>query len=233
MAGLMTDAPAAIRATFSQYSMVKTRGVLVLHMEVALEQQADVFAALGYPLPGQETWVAIARLNPRAGAKPEAALGAPPDSPNASAAADEQGGGYGRTVGSIPATGASLQPGAGAEAVGRLPIAAPTDASEGSSPSAGTLERSLRGKAVYVQADDMTRAVTRAALLAKDERFKAWVAQRNGWGSCAESNAAEEIRVYCKISSRSEIGANKGAYQRFSQLETEFLLAAGQLAEPR
>ncbi|HBR26842.1 MAG TPA: hypothetical protein DD732_07405, partial [Rhizobiales bacterium] len=56
-------AAAAIRATFSQYAMVKTRGVLVLHMEVPLEQQAEVFAALGYPLPGNEVWCAVARLD--------------------------------------------------------------------------------------------------------------------------------------------------------------------------
>jgi len=54
----------AIRATFSQYAMVKTRGVLVLHMEVPLEQQAEVFKVLGYPLPGEEVWCGIARLNP-------------------------------------------------------------------------------------------------------------------------------------------------------------------------
>jgi hypothetical protein len=56
--------PSAILATFSQYAMVKTRGVLVLHMEVALEQQAEVFKVLGYPLPGEEIWCGIARLKP-------------------------------------------------------------------------------------------------------------------------------------------------------------------------
>jgi hypothetical protein len=56
--------PTAIRATFSQYAMVKTRGVLVLHMEVPLEKQAEVFAVLGYPLPGEEVWCGIARLVP-------------------------------------------------------------------------------------------------------------------------------------------------------------------------
>jgi hypothetical protein len=56
--------PPAIRATFSQYAMVKTRGVLVLHMEVPLEQQAEVFKVLGYPLPGEEVWCGIARLKP-------------------------------------------------------------------------------------------------------------------------------------------------------------------------
>lgn len=43
---------------------------------------------------------------PRAGAEPAHALGNPPESANASAAADEQRGMAGRTAGSIPATGA-------------------------------------------------------------------------------------------------------------------------------
>ncbi len=98
--------PATIRATFSQYAMVKTRGVLVLHMEVPLEQQAEVFATLGYPLPGAEVWCGIARLTPGAGAEPGHALGNPPESQKAFAAADEHGGAGGRTVGSIPAAGA-------------------------------------------------------------------------------------------------------------------------------
>jgi hypothetical protein len=33
-------------------------------MEVPLEQQAEVFTVLGYPLPGEEVWCAIARLVP-------------------------------------------------------------------------------------------------------------------------------------------------------------------------
>jgi hypothetical protein len=57
----MTDA-AIIRATYSEWKMVKTRKVLVLSFEVPLEAQADVMAALGTPMPDAETWVAIARL---------------------------------------------------------------------------------------------------------------------------------------------------------------------------
>lgn len=56
-------APAAIKATYSEWKMVKTRKVLVLSFEVPLEHQAEVMAALGTPMPDQEIWVAIARLN--------------------------------------------------------------------------------------------------------------------------------------------------------------------------
>lgn len=55
-------APAAIKATYSEWKMVKTRKVLVLSFEVPLEQQAEVLAALGTPMPDIATWVAIARL---------------------------------------------------------------------------------------------------------------------------------------------------------------------------
>jgi len=53
---------AVIRATYSEWKMVKTRKVLVLSFEVPLEHQEAVQAALGTPMPDQETWVAIARL---------------------------------------------------------------------------------------------------------------------------------------------------------------------------
>ena len=46
----MADAR-AIRAAFTEYRMVKTRSALQLIVEVPLEQQADVFNKLGYPLP--------------------------------------------------------------------------------------------------------------------------------------------------------------------------------------
>ena len=55
---------AAIKATWATYKPVPTRNVLQLTLEVPLEQQADVFKRLGYPVPGTETWVGVALLNP-------------------------------------------------------------------------------------------------------------------------------------------------------------------------
>lgn len=57
----MTDA-AIIKATFSEWRMVKGRKVLQIICEVPLEAQGHVFQALGAPMPDAETWVAIARL---------------------------------------------------------------------------------------------------------------------------------------------------------------------------
>lgn len=54
--------PAAIQAEFTDYRPVKTRKTLQLIFEVPAEQQAAVFEALGYPIMGTSTWVAIARM---------------------------------------------------------------------------------------------------------------------------------------------------------------------------
>lgn len=53
---------AAIRATFAEWRMVKTRKVLQLVFEVPLEQQAGVLTTLGAPMPDAEIWCGIARL---------------------------------------------------------------------------------------------------------------------------------------------------------------------------
>jgi len=57
----VTDA-AIIQATFAEWRMVKGRKVLQIICEVPLEAQGEVFAALGAPMPDNDTWVAIARL---------------------------------------------------------------------------------------------------------------------------------------------------------------------------
>jgi hypothetical protein len=63
---------AAIDGSFAEYRMVKTRGVLVLCIEIPLERSEQVFKALGYPLPGKEIHVGIARLqNPEDREPPE------------------------------------------------------------------------------------------------------------------------------------------------------------------
>lgn len=65
----MTE-PAAIKAVYTEWKMVRTRKALVLSFEVPLEQQAEVLAALGTPMPDTATWVAIARLRQDAEEQP-------------------------------------------------------------------------------------------------------------------------------------------------------------------
>lgn len=56
------DAAAAIAGTFADYCLIKSRGVLQLRIEIPVERQAEAFAALGYPVPGKDIHVAVARL---------------------------------------------------------------------------------------------------------------------------------------------------------------------------
>ena len=58
----MTDKPAVLSATFTEWKMVKTRKALQLIFEVPLEHQEEALRVLGTPMPDKETWVAIARL---------------------------------------------------------------------------------------------------------------------------------------------------------------------------
>jgi len=55
--------PAAILATYSDFKLIKTRGVLQLIFEVDLSKMPDAFKHLGYPTPGTENFVGIAKVN--------------------------------------------------------------------------------------------------------------------------------------------------------------------------
>lgn len=54
--------------TYSDIKTVKTRGVFQLVLEAPIEAMPAAFALLGAPVPGNEVWVAVARLR----GKPEA-----------------------------------------------------------------------------------------------------------------------------------------------------------------
>ena len=58
----MTEA-SVIKATFTEWRMVKTRKVLQLVLEVPLEEQGEVLSRLGQPMPDREKWVAVALLD--------------------------------------------------------------------------------------------------------------------------------------------------------------------------
>ena len=64
---------AAIKATFSDFKLVRGRKVAQMIFELPLEQADAALSALGgLPRPDQETWVALARLDPKAiAAKPD------------------------------------------------------------------------------------------------------------------------------------------------------------------
>lgn len=56
------DKPAAFDATFHNTKLVMGRGVMQVILEVPLEKQGAVYAALGYPNPASPAWVAVAKL---------------------------------------------------------------------------------------------------------------------------------------------------------------------------
>src|SRR5690554_1080403 len=64
-----------LRATYADLKTVKTRSTCQLILELPIEALTDVVALLGAPVPGNEVWVAVARL--REGAAPQPALEEP------------------------------------------------------------------------------------------------------------------------------------------------------------
>lgn len=189
---------AVIAGSFADYRLVKSRSVLQVIVEIPIEMQGAAFAALGYPLPGTEIPVAVARLNPRGGPEPERIVS---PASQATPAASDAGDAGGRTAGSIPATGA--------------------------------IQRQR-----YAAMSPEEQAVTRAALLCQDVRFRAWVPAQ--WG-CADQfqvvdddMAAEFIRERCCDGrSRKLIGEVPEYFDRFLALETSFRMDVGELARPR
>jgi hypothetical protein len=58
----MTD-PAVISGTFADLKIVKTRSVVQIVIEVPIEQGKQIVEAFGFPQPGAEIPVAVARLD--------------------------------------------------------------------------------------------------------------------------------------------------------------------------
>jgi hypothetical protein len=54
--------PDVLRCTYSDLKTVKTRSTCQLILELPIEALTDVVALLGAPVPGNEVWVAVARL---------------------------------------------------------------------------------------------------------------------------------------------------------------------------
>lgn len=174
------SAPAAIAGTFSDYRLVKSRGVLQLVVEIPVEQQSQAFDALGYPMPGQEIHVALARL-------------------------------------AVPPVGPST----------------PTEETTNPQPAGGT-----SAKARYAAMSLGKQAVTRAALLPKDERFRAWVGVRDYPLTLGDIVTVDEAADYirgqcCNGGSRGLIADDPECYDKFLALETTFKIDVGEMAEPR
>jgi hypothetical protein len=93
-------------------------------------------------------------------------------------------------------------------------------------------DRSRQAREHYQQSDAMEQARVRAAMLAKDERFRHWAFPMNT-DSHTEKDVAEFIREACGIETRRMIATDDEAYRKFLALETEYKIAIGEIAAPR
>ena len=63
--------PAAVKATYADLKLVRSRSCAQLVFEIPLEQLQIAIDAFGVPMPSAEVWCAIARLNPAEPDKPK------------------------------------------------------------------------------------------------------------------------------------------------------------------
>lgn len=160
---------AAIRATFAEIQMVKSRDVLVLKFEVPLERADEALKNLGgVPRPGEERWFGIARLVPAA-AEP------------------------------------SETDGEGEE-----------DRASNNSPANDGLSEAEKA--------EMRKAVKLAGILPKRDDFIDWLIRERNHRNPTEEGAADYIRCFCGVLSRSEIATNKEAFERFKRIDTSYRL---------
>jgi len=193
----------AIRATFSQYAMVKTRGVLVLHMEVPLEQQAEVFKVLGYPLPGEEVWCGIARLKPI-----EPGVG-----PGSREAAADQ------THEAAPALGSVVPP--NERATTRAPDFAASQRAKAAYAASSDMEKA-RLRSVLLAKDARFRAWALPVPRGGHNRPTA-----------VEAAEQYIRNACCAGESRRLIAEDRACYEAFIRLETQYLIETNQMAVPR
>lgn len=199
---------AAIAGSFANYRLIRSRSVLVVEIEVPVERQAEVFAALGYPLPGVEIPVAVARLSPSlsqsqatGAVEPARGTNTPPSS---------------QTLG----TGVEGDENRGAHQLQRENWVR------------GEMAMGLdRDEAAYIAGQ---KAVTRAGILCRDGRFQLYAGVRPGIDpEIAADIAAAFLRTRCQIASRRDMAHDEGARERFDALCTEFDIWRGRLPEQR
>lgn len=235
---------AAIAGNYAEFKLVKTRGVFAITIEFAVERTAEVFAALGYPQPGTEIPVAVARLRKEvmpvgsiqehtrtidtppssqtlgAGAQgiPERATAVDPERKPPEAHMEVVDGAGGSSEADPAARG-----GGSATSRSRMP---------GDTGKAGRAGEAGGSPAppVAPEGDENrgARAVKRAGILCMDEQFQHW------FGVQGDSDAiAAVLREELGIKSRRDLAHDERARERFEALVTEFDIWRGRIAEVR
>jgi hypothetical protein len=141
-----------ISGTYSDFKLVKTRGVVQVIVEFPIEEANQVLESLeGLPMPGLERYVSIGLRNKLL----EIAEG----QTQAEAQSPQSLGGHARAANLSPER---------REEIARNAATA-------------RWNPSLVGKKRYAEADEMEQARTRSVLLARDPQFQTWVYKANNW----------------------------------------------------
>lgn len=207
--------PAAISGSLADFRIVKTRSVVQFIVEVPIEQADVALATLGgIPLPGVERPVALARLNqePEQRVSFTAERTAHLNQVKEVVQTPEQL----STTTTPPATLSTL-------GAGSCPSEVHREAAQ---------KKSLSAKEQYRQLPEWEQARVRACALCNDGKFQMWASTQQHPRSVFE-DAAAWMRYVINIKSRSEIGVDRKAYERFIALETAYKQATGQMAEAR
>lgn len=254
---------AAIAGNYAEFKLVKTRGVFAITIEFPVERTADVFAALGYPQPGTESPVAVARLNPMTESEvmpdtqPAGPHNTPPSSQTLGAGARRDDGCHFKDCSGplkciycpeAGAQGSSAAKEAAARTSATDPVAPEGDENRGAytgaaggharaaalSPDRRSEIAKQAAEARWGSASPGERAVKRAGILCKEEQFQNWLlAGRWILAGNEEREAAAALRTRCQIASRRDLAHDERARERFKALVTEYDLWRGRIPEVR
>jgi hypothetical protein len=181
----------AIRGRFASYRSVPSRDCMQVVIEFESDQQEQVFAALGYPRPGEDTWVGMSRLYQNPAAPVRAAV------PH-----------------------------------GKESLPSPSPPPRVSLPKKDPVKAKLMHD-LYASLSPEDRAVQDAGMLAKDRAFWEWLLRVKYLSRTAAFSAAEFIRNWCGVESRSELVRNADAREKFYELKAQFEREVGRLPEAR
>ena len=66
------------------------------------------------------------------------------------------------------------------------------------------------------------RAFRSAAALCRNERFQEWLVKRELSAGMSEDEAAQAVRKFCQVKSRTELKSNQKAIMKFEQMRSDF-----------
>lgn len=208
-------APIAVRASYADFKLLKTRSVYQIILEAPIEQAEDFVTAFGLPMPGAERPVAVALLNPSSG-PPIVTPEVPGDGEGADkpvVASPQAAGGHARAAAleperrsEIARTAADTRWGK-RDAPQRCPTAAPD------------------------------RLVQYVAIACGDPKFRTWLKSYIGFANVVDDldhqGAIAVVRQLLGVKSRAEISTNPVAREKAKDLMFEYDQAMGRATEDR